>query len=421
MSKPIPLGRSDNYRSVAKQPHVLLRNRFFEQNPVLTQEPISFPARPGMRYAMTVGDGPIRRLYTSPGAFDNDLFAVSGLELYRIDATLTSALVGTIGVSETGRVSMAATGNVGDIPEHLFIADGGILWCYTSSGYAHTFLEATGAIANNDVVVIDGVYYKWTNASVDTGTPAGTVGSPWLVNLGASNAIALTNLFNAINDTGAPGTDYSTILERHTTVIGYNASATQLFVQATTAGATGNAIAVSETGANIAWDNATLEGGGSPTLLQVPMPDDVGAISVGYISSHVIVVPAQGEGVNGRFYWIEPGEITVDPLNFATAERSTDAAHEVVVFSDQFWLPGQDTTETWFMTGDPDAPVRRAAGIMFDRGAWEGTAIQVGPCLMLADPSGGVFVIQGQEQRVSTPALAERLRDAMQTQAALGF
>lgn len=418
----IPLGRADFKRDSTKIPRIALRNRYFEEDPVLTEDQVSLPARPGMRYGLACGEGPIRHVKNFPGAFGDDLFVVSYLNLYRVNkSTLAVTDLGQIGTVVTDSVSMVATGNVGDIPEHLFVCDGGTLWCYTENGYATDFLEATGAIANNDTVVIDGIYYKWTNGSVDTGTPDGTSGAPWLVDLGATNAEALDNLFAAIGDTGTPGTTYSTALTPHTTVRGYNVSSTQLFVQALDAGIAGNGIAVSETGANIAWDGATLSGGGSPTLLQVPMPDDVGAISLGYIASHVIVVPAQGFGVNGRFYWIEPGEVTVDPLNYATAERSTDAIFQVVVFGDQFWLMGQDTTETWFFTGDPDAPVQRTQGITFDSGVWEGTAIQVGDGLIGVDPHGDVWLISGQKTKISTPDIAERLRDAMQLQRVLGF
>src|SRR3546814_11161945 len=48
---------------------------------------------------------------------------------------------------------------------------------------------------------------------------------------------------------------------------------------------------------------------------QVYMPDDMGVIDVAVINSYVIVIPVQEDGYQGRFYWIDPGEIVVDPLN----------------------------------------------------------------------------------------------------------
>lgn len=421
MTTPIPLAKQDYRRDVAKEARVLLRNRYFEENPVLTQDQVALIARPGERFGLACGPGPIRFVYTAPGAFADDLFSVSGLFLYRVSAqSLAVTTVGQIGSVVTDSVSMAATGNIGTTPGHLFTCDGGVLWCYTEDGYASTFLGATGAIANNDTVTINATRYKFTNASVDAGTPAGTLANPWLVKLGVDTQTSLTNLFNAINSTGTAGTDYSTALVQNPNVVGFNVTATELFVRAINSGSIGNGITVAETGANLLWDNPTLENGGSPSLLQVPTPDDVGVVSLAHIAGYIIAIPAQGQGINGRFFWIEPGETTIDPINFATAERAPDAVFQVIVFGDQFWLLGQSTVEVWYMTGDFDAPVIRTQGVLFDRGTWEGTGIQVKDSLVLVDPDGGVFQISGGVQRISTPDIEERIRKSIKIQAFFG-
>lgn len=409
----IQLATSDHRRSLAKQADIPLVNRYFEADPVLTDDDVSLLARPGARRWIPCGPGPIRAEYDSPGAFSDALFVVSGGELHKVSAAGTDTLVGNI-TSGMGFVSMAATGNIGADPEFLFIADGSILWVYLEDGYARGTLTALGAIANGDQVRIGDVYYQFTSGSVDAGTPAGTAANPWLVALGASVAAALTNLFNAVNETGIAGTDYSTALVEHPDVTAYTATATEVWVRAKLFGTDGNTIVTTETGANLAWGAGTLTGGGSPSLTQVVMPDDVGAISVGYIGSFVIVVPAQGEGINGRFYWIEPGETTVDPLNFATAERSPDPIYQVVIFGDRFWLPGQSTNEVWYLTGDPDAPVLRQQGILFDSGVWEGTAVQVRDSMILVDAGGRVFQISGGIEQISTPQIEQRIRQAIE-------
>lgn len=155
-------------------------------------------------------------------------------------------------------------------------------------------------------------------------------------------------------------------------------------------------------------------------LTQVTMPDDVGAISVAHINQYVIVLPVQAEDLDtvGKFYWIEPGEITVDTLNWATAERAPDKLHQVIVFGDMFWLLGQKTTEPWVTTGDTSAPVQRFTGILFDRGSWEGTAVQVKDSLIVVDEDGGVFQIAGGQRRISRPDIEERIRRAIQIQTA---
>lgn len=416
----ISLARSDFRRGVARSASIICKNRYFEQNPVLnaSQDFVALLSRPRMKKFTEVGDGPIRKVFDEPGTFINAAFVVSGTDLYRIDTNTAETNLGTLGSSIVGDVSMAATGAIEDVPEYLFIAEGGVLWVYNDNGGALGHLQATGAIVNNDTVTIDGVVYRWTNASVDAGTPAGTVGNPWLVALGISNSEALTNLFRAINGDGTPGTTYSTLLVAHATVTAYSVSANDLYVVAQIAGTAGNAIATTETGANIAWGAATLQDGGDPQLRQVPTPADVGAVSIAHINSYIIVIPVQGNEVNGRFYWIEPGETTIDPLNFATAERSPDAGNQVIVFSDRFWIGGDTTNEAWITTGNIDAPMQRFSGVLYDRGVWEGTAVKVKESMILVDEDGAVFQIGGGITRISRPDIEERIRKAMAIEAA---
>jgi hypothetical protein len=73
----------------------------------------------------------------------------------------------------------------------------------------------------------------------------------------------------------------------------------------------------------MAWTAGTLTGGGGTLCHEVQTPDDVGVISLGYIASYVVVVPAQDEGVNGQFYWIEPGETTIDRVEFCDGRTRT--------------------------------------------------------------------------------------------------
>lgn len=417
----IPLGTSDYLRNVPKEAGLRTRNRYFEKNPVLNADTgAALIARPGLRKYTSIGTGPIRAIYSQPGTFSDAVFVVSYDTLYRIDTDGTQTTIGSgfFGPNLRGSVSMAATGAIDTVPDYLFIADGSILWVYTEDSYAFGTLTASAAIANNDTITIGTVYYRWTTGSVNAGTPAGTAANPWLVALGANNIEALQNMYDAIGLTGVAGTQYSTATTQHTQVEQFALTSTTLAVRATIAGVGGNSIATTETGANISWGAATLTGGGTPSVRQVPTPDDVGIISVATIASFVICVPAQGENINGRFYWIEPGEITIDPLNFATAEASPDPVFQAIVFGDQLWLPGQDKTEVWYATGDALAPFTRLQGVAFDRGTWEGTAVKVKESMMIVDADGAVFQIGGGLKRVSTPDIEERIREAMAIQSA---
>jgi hypothetical protein len=412
----IPLSRSDYFRGVAKEARIRTRNRYFEQNPVLAQQQAALIARMGMRRWIYVGDGPIRGVYSQPGSFDDALFVGSGTQLWRVDTDGTVTLIGTLPTSSLKKsVSMTATSNIGVTPAYLFVAAGSSLMCYVDDGYASGSIS--GSPANNDVVRVDTVYYKFTTGSVNTGAPAGTLANPWLVAKGASDAAAWQNLSDAFGNVGVPGTQYSTALAASTAVQVQATSATGVTVRATAVGALGNAIVTTETGAAIAWTAGTLTGGGDPSWFQVETPDDVGIISLGYIASYVIVVPAQGQGINGRFFWINPGETTIDALDFATAERAPDPISGVVVFGDQFWLPGSNTTEAWYPSGNIDAPMIRTQGIVFDRGAWGGTAVQVKESMIIVDNEGGVFQISGGLKRISRPDIEERIREAIEYQA----
>lgn len=414
----IPLSRSDYLRGVAKEAQIRTRNRYFEQNPVLTDKQAALIARMGLHRYIYVGDGPMRATYSCSGSFSDALFTVSADQLWRVDTDGTKTLVGNLGSPNIqNSVSMAATSNIGETPAYLFVATGGALMCYMENGYALGTIS--GSPANTNVVRIGAVYYSFTNGSVNAGAPAGTAANPWLVALGVSDTTAWQNLADAIGNTGVPGTQYSTALVASTEVTVQGNSTTTVTVRANAIGIAGNAIVTTETGAGIAWTAGTLTGGGGPVWFQVPTPDDVGIVSVGYIASHVVCVPAQGQGINGRFFWIDPGETTIDPLDFATAERAPDPISEVVVFGDQFWLPGDSTTEVWYFTGNEDSPVLRVQGVVFDRGAWPGTAVQVKESMIIVDNNGEVFQISGagSPKKISRPDVAERIREAIQYQA----
>ncbi|MBU6231610.1 packaged DNA stabilization protein gp10 [Patescibacteria group bacterium] len=389
-----------------------------EDNPLLNDNQTSVISRPGLKYFTQVGTGNIRRVYTCEGTFSDDLFVVSGLFLYRVNSAGVATQVGQIGQTVTDAVAMAATAPLGSTPAFLYIADGGILWFYTDNGQARAELTATGLIPNNDVISIDGVYYKFTTGSVDSGTPAGTSASPWLVALSTSdNSVSLTNLYNAINLSGVAGTDYSSAITMHPTCTAFSSTLNTLDVQYNSFGTMGNAVAVTVSGTNLVWNGTTFRGGGQPELRQVQVPNDSGCISVAYINGFVIVVPQQTADTKGRFYWIQPGANIIQPLNYATAERSPDGLYQVGVFGDMFWLFGQKTVEPWITTGNSATPMQRYQGILYDRGCWPNTAIQVKDSIILVDEDGAVFSIgRGQQTRLSNPAIEERIRLAIQQQ-----
>ncbi len=107
-------------------------------------------------------------------------------------------------------------------------------------------------VANNDTVTIGTTVYTFKT----TLTPAN-----YEVLIGADAAASLTNLRHAILGTGGtPGTDYQ-VPAAHPTVTADAINGVYLPLQAITAGAAGNSIALAETSAELSVSYATLRGG----------------------------------------------------------------------------------------------------------------------------------------------------------------
>lgn len=412
----VPFVSTDFHRGVTNSADLVLKNRYFEENPSLTQDGASLVARPGLRKFTEVGAGPIRGIESEAGSFNGDLFVVSGEELYRVSNQGTETLLFSgLANSPHGQVNMAITGIIGDTPAFAYIADGTNLYVYMENGFARNTLSGTPL--PNDVVEIAGIYYKWTSGSLSD--PAtGSQATPYLVKHGGTPFLAYQSLYYAVNDNGAPGVDYSNGLLPNASVLCDTYTSTVLTVRAHIAGGQSNNITTTETGSGISWTTPDHLGqGGEPSVLQVMVPDEQGVIDVAVVNSYVIVIPQQDNGYQGRFYWIEPGETVIDPLNFATAERSPDGIYGVEVFGDQFWLPGESTTEVWYVTGQQDNPMQRLQGVVLDRGSWESTAVAIHETMVVVDSDGGVFLVQGgSPKRVSTPAIEEQIRNAISRQ-----
>jgi hypothetical protein len=158
----IPLSKSDYFRGVAKEAQIRTRNRYFEQNPILNDGNFAMISRPALRRWLYVGNGPIRAVYSQPGTFDNDLFVVSDDSWYRVSKTGVITLL-QAGLQPTGSISMAGTANIGVTPEFMFMSDGRNLYCYIENGFAIGTIS--GSPANNDVVRVGSIYYKFTTGS----------------------------------------------------------------------------------------------------------------------------------------------------------------------------------------------------------------------------------------------------------------
>lgn len=96
----------------------------------------------------------------------------------------------------------------------------------------------------------------------------------------------------------------------------------------------------------------------------VTMPNDAGEIvDIDQLNGYVLILTR-----SGKFYWIEPGATTVDPLNFATAESSPDMGVAIRRVGDEFWIFSETSVEPWQATGNLDAPFQPVTGRVYESG-----------------------------------------------------
>jgi hypothetical protein len=141
----------------------------------------------------------------------------------------------------------------------------------------------------------------------------------------------------------------------------------------------------------------------------VTLPDDQKVRTVSSFNNFFIV----GVENSNKFYWIEPGETSVNPLNFASAEFSPDLIKEIVVINDELWLIGGTTTEVWSATGDAISPFIRISGRVYPYGCKDSCEPVVFPldgvyAASWVDPLGRVILAKGTPSVISTESVEEK-------------
>lgn len=405
----VPIGRGAYDRTYGRMPEIVCFNRFFESNPT-DEDGTALLTRPATRPLTVAGVGPIRKLFWIPGAFNDDLFIISGDTLYRWDGTTRTTITGTI--QGDGEPEIAVS--IGPGYEHLFIADGLILHLYRGTSRATATLTLTPATPPDiasQTLQIGSVYYQWTNSL--TGSPDGTSGDPFQVIVGADDEESLANMRAAINDTGERGVTYSsTIGNPNTQVEAIEATATALEIRARERGSAANTITTGVTGAHLAWGGATMSGGGSNILNGVEVPDLYTAKALTALGGFVVVVCANSQ----RWYFLRPGEIEIDPLDFYTAAEESDQLVTARQIGDSVAFMGQTTIEFWYLTGD--VTVQGDAWLPIDGQAYSigcvpGTAIKIRDFVMFVGTDNQVYRLSGRPEPI-TPnyGIYERIRRA---------
>lgn len=401
----VPLSFSDFQRVYADLPPAPLKNRFFEENPNQGNKRAAI-ARPGTTVLGSYGTGPIRKIFSQPGLFGGALFFVSGDELWRRDPDGTTFVIGGV-VYGDGEVSMCVAKGLDY--ERLFLADGARLQFYSGGSNASADIEWTGGTnaVNGDTIEINDTYYQWQSTVTDG---LGTVSNPFKVLRGADWDESFANLQAAIQFTGTSGVTYSSTIGGQNLQVTVSFTTPVLTVTARIDTEAGNLYTISnpvDAGGNIAVPvSGFFSGGNFHGLSGIEMPDGLPPTQITTLKSYVIIAIGQTD----RFYWVKPAEVTVDALDFATAEASPDQIVSLVTMQDTVWFVGQTVTEIWYATGDVDLPFSPVTGRVYDRGALSGTVVNIKGTLYLVDQDYIVYAIGGQAQRISNHGIEEQIR-----------
>jgi len=143
-------------------------------------------------------------------------------------------------------------------------------------------------------------------------------------------------------------------------------------------------------------------------LLAIAMPNNETVVDIESLNSYFIIACS-----NGRFYWMEPGETTIDPLNYATAESNPDGLIAVYRRGDELRFYGTTSIEVWSATGDQDTTFRRQEGRNFDRGLLSrDTICDFDNTLVWVGDDGIVYLESESPLRISDYGIEERIRNA---------
>lgn len=422
----LPLGVGAYKRIAAAEPEVRLVNRFVEKTPTNLREHVALIGRPGTNSLAQFAGGNIRANYSKPGVFNSDLFTVSGAALYRYTtAGAKIPIAGTI--AGTGNPNVTWMKGIGY--EYLFIADGTNLYYYSNHAVG-TLSLAGGSItdfqAGGQSIAINGTFYAWS-ANVEFNTPAGTAAHPYLALLGSTtpdgngltgDASSLSNMALLLNGAGVSGGDYSAEVpgpSAYVTAAATNFAPYKLVATAIANDVSGNAITTTESGANLSWSGATLSGGGGTALQAVTgMGATETALAVSSVSSYVLVSVANSQ----KFYWLNPGETIIDPLNFASKESNPDNITDMLTVGDQVLIAGNGSLENWYASGNFSAPFVPQEGRVFVRGVTPGTMVNLNDAAVFVGNDGVVYevgytfgdTVQYGVKRISDHGIEERIR-----------
>lgn len=159
-------------------------------------------------------------------------------------------------------------------------------------------------------------------------------------------------------------------------------------------------------------------------LQRISDPDFKGAVTVGYVDGYFVF-----NEPNSQKIWITSllDGLTVDPLDFASAEGTPDNIVAIVVDHREVWVFGSDSTEVRYNSGDASFPLQPIQGAFNEIGCAATYSIaKADNCIFwLAQDSRGqgmVYKATGYTgQRVSTHAVEYAIQQYPDISDAIGY
>jgi hypothetical protein len=115
----------------------------------------------------------------------------------------------------------------------------------------------------------------------------------------------------------------------------------------------GTQIAIAANGPGYIYNTAT------DVFQAITDPDFPGAVTVGYLDGYFVF-----NEPNSQKIWVTTllDGLTIDPLDFASAEGSPDGVVGIIVDHREVWVFGTNSVEVWYDAGNADFPLQRIQG-----------------------------------------------------------
>ena len=159
-------------------------------------------------------------------------------------------------------------------------------------------------------------------------------------------------------------------------------------------------------------------------LAQISDPDFPGAVTVSYLDGYFVF-----NEPNSQRVWVTSllDGLSVDPLDFASAEGSPDGLVSLIVDHREAWLFGTNSVEVWYDAGAADFPLQRIQGAFNEIGcaaAYSVAKLDNGLFWLGSDARGRGIVYRANGytgQRISTHAVEWQIQQYGDLSDAIGY